>query len=169
MRNIWSRSRNGVSRFASFGEAGKGNRSPGWGYWKFDGDSIDCEGEFVFLEEDDKCPAEHKRLLEIWEKQQQHVIQNNERRKANLQAGTKLFPETPEKLSPETPEKAVDGRAPTDPGGALHSMVLLGGHKNGFLMLLNWWAGMPLVLVSPKFIAACGPFGVLSAFTAHRN
>jgi hypothetical protein len=44
-----------------------------------------------------------------------------------------------------------------------HSMMLLGAHKeviNGkdeyFYMMVNWYAGMPMIVVSAHFLQSCG-------------
>jgi hypothetical protein len=46
-----------------FSESGYGKPYRYVGYWKFDDISIDCEGELVSLDPNDKCPSERDRLF----------------------------------------------------------------------------------------------------------
>jgi hypothetical protein len=121
---------------AKFSESALDNTAPGLGYYKFDGASSDCVGEFVQFEEDQNEEKESTKLREIWEQQKSRVVEHNKKRRANLQQeGKNLFP------GPAS-EKKGDGGTPTDSANApmpgavrtegrtvRHSMVMLGGHK----------------------------------------
>ena len=138
------------------------------GYWKFDGVDIDVTGEFVPLELDDKSDSERAELLGIWKEQETRFREQKTSRENNLNQsfGT---PTTPHRLfnsgstARSTPlsSEAPDDRATTEE--TLHSMVMLGwcekldskGTKKRFIMMLNWWKNMPLVLVSPEYLQAC--------------
>ena len=87
-----------------------------------------------------------------------------------------MFPDASEaaKAQPESVSEVesarATGSADLTPGAVskvkipTHSMVMLGGYeeKNAkgeikhYFMLLNWWKGMPLVLVSARYLQACG-------------
>jgi len=130
------------------------------GYWLFDGDSKYCEGEFVAFGEregfDKVLREETERLKTIWDKQEKHAaIRDKDKKDPRAKI---FFPSTPR--NGKIKEKK-DADAPGSSG--LHSMVLLGGHTEmvyekpkSFLMLLNWWHEMPILVVSPNFLQDCG-------------
>jgi hypothetical protein len=147
-----------------FRKAASANNT-GMGYWRFDGASVDCPGEFVSMNADNMCGIEKQRLKKLWIAQQERASEQAKKRKEKLDdaypkelslgtpgagAGGSPSPRTPHSSSSSTP----------DNGGTLeHAMVMLGGwHDNEgdpYIMLLNSWKSMPLVLVSPAYLVAC--------------
>ena len=147
----------------------------GIGYWKFDGDNIDTQGEFVNLPEDEDCGTEKTRLLKLWNRQMEDIKAEKDFRKASLDS---LFPDSMFKNSVEeegNDEERLDQNSPgrndqaQDPK---HSMVLLGTvremsrrpsgygkeEERVFFVLLNSWGNMPCVLVSIEYLRACGAY-----------
>jgi hypothetical protein len=105
-------------------------------------------------------------LWEVWRVQQKHTRGQVEQRKDKM---NQTFPlqAVPIKLFSET--RRTDGSPsptprssspPDDVDTANHAMVMLGGwhdkQGNPYIMLLNSWKSMPLVLVSPGYLVACG-------------
>jgi hypothetical protein len=154
----------------------KGNM-PGQGYWKFDGTSVHCKGEFVHVGADDKCDSERGRLQKMWNEQHQCVVEQENTRSVKMDTlepllePSNLFASAGETSASTgddstttgtllSPPPAVDITAGERTG--MHSMVMLGSYEkeeNGttkrYFMLLNWWHAMPLVLVSTEYLIAC--------------
>jgi hypothetical protein len=126
---------------------------------------------FVELAPDDKSDSEHAALLGIWNKQKTRFRDQEASRKAKYDEtfstpNRRLFTSrsstadsTP--LSSESPASdAVDEKETTQ---KLHSVIILGwcekldkeGTTKKYIMMLNWWKNMPLVLVSPEYLQAC--------------
>jgi hypothetical protein len=133
-----------------------------YGYWRFDGDSVDTEGVFVHFEPDGLCNDEYARLGDLWKQQTEDATKRKEERRVKMEAAvpSRLFHEN--SVESNGPQPSVGG----DSG--IHSMVLLGTYKEDrkaqfsegteehiLFMLLNWWSHMPLVLVSPGYLTAC--------------
>ena len=135
-------------------------RRTGMGYWKFDGLSIDCEGEWVDIKPDKKCSSERVRLYKIWKKHEKEIKAVQSKRESGIRViGT---PTTPRKLFKSEQDSSNKPEA-DDVVHTSHAMVVLGGHMEKkligkpkyYFMLLNSWGGMPLVLVSADYLKAC--------------
>mmetsp|Transcript_11799 Transcript_11799/g.21252 ORF Transcript_11799/g.21252 Transcript_11799/m.21252 type:complete len:265 (+) Transcript_11799:3-797(+) len=145
-------------------------KSPG--YWKFDGDNIDTEGEFVKIQMTDELETYMKELQQKLARQQEEVKEEkrmvHERLKSyfgpDVSSGANIL------KAPSEKDKNPDEL--TNPNMIFHAMVLVGGltehvkvkdcsgkvklkPKEHFL-LVNSWRNMPLVLVSSDYLAACG-------------
>jgi hypothetical protein len=142
-----------------------GGKNSSLGYWKFDEVSVDCRGEFVSMNADNMCGIEKERLKKLWLAQQGRANEQAKKRKEKLDDAfpRKLFPGTPGagaggSPSPTTPHSSSSS-TPANGGTLEHAMVMLGGwyDKEGdpYIMLLNSWKSMPLVLVSPAYLIAC--------------
>lgn len=142
----------------------------GMGYWRFDAIDIDCEGEFVTVQEDDKCEAERARLHNHWQDQKTQAENKSKKRRefVALPSPTHLFSadDVDAKESAVVENELTRASATSIPPGAepepRHSMVMLGGYKvvendqpKHYFMLMNWWRGMPLVVVSADYLRAC--------------
>jgi hypothetical protein len=133
------------------------------GYWKFDGNSIDCEGVFVPLTGDDtQVQMEHTNLRQKWRDQQVKIEQS----KTRFHAATKLAIDqsthgTAERdgMAISSPVSKVDDQTPHT---TKHAMVMIGSclekvndSEKRLYLLLNWWKKMPLVLVSFEYLVSC--------------
>lgn len=136
----------------------------GIGYWKFDGIDVDCEGEFIKLNKDDEmCQSERVRLHKKWEEQKERAEKKFKKCKDYqvLPSPTHLkYPPGDDGAEKHAPNE--DDDPPGVDSGQKHSMVMLGGYKaeenaptKHYFMLMNWWRGMPLVLVSAGYLQAC--------------
>jgi hypothetical protein len=159
-----------------FSDASKRTDLPGMGYWKFDADNINCQGDFVELERDAACDDEHDRLYEIWKVQHQRATEAVKQRRATLDtAVSTLFAaadgagDNESSAADDQDQPAVSAPVSLQTGivtrpteAAAHAMVMLGGYtkeidgeKKSYMMLLNWWKSMPLILVSSQYLQAC--------------
>lgn len=137
-----------------------------YGYWKFDGDSIDCVGEFVTMEADGKIESERERLRGIWEQQLQRAEEAKKSNNDKMKEVIRLSPRSERNLKDtvtesEPPTASAESRGDPSSGGT-HAMVMLGVCKEEvndetkhFYVLWNWWPNMPLVLVSLEYLVAC--------------
>jgi hypothetical protein len=158
-----------------------------FGYWKFDGDSIDCEGEFVTMEEDGNGSTERERLRKMWEEQLHQMQETKQDHKTKMKDVIAMSPRNETKQDHKTKMKEVIAMSPRNDnefeddvaveeknasGASMaesesfsegkHAMVMLGfctevvaGEDKRFYVLWNWWATMPLVLVSFEYLVAC--------------
>jgi hypothetical protein len=134
------------------------------GYWKYIGESCDTKGVFVYLQKNHGFEEHRERLNTLWNQQVEAASQHRQEQRANLD----LF--LPQNLfQDEAPRPKPEQTPPTPGSGSYHGMVLLGTKKvqqwdyklnrmkeDYHFMLLNWWEGMPLVLVSRDYLVACG-------------
>jgi hypothetical protein len=85
-----------VSQFSvckNFREKSKPEHKPQtFGYLLFDGDSIDCEGEFVPMEEDGNVSTERVRFLKMWEKQLQEMKETKQGHKTHMKEAITMSP-----------------------------------------------------------------------------
>lgn len=126
------------------------------GYWKFEGNSCDCEGEFVELVSTDMKADQNikKQLNDALEKERQAIKECKEAHKTKL-SNSMGEPSTP------TPRKQHKNAEVREASGAIHAMVLLAvikreNARDDLYVLLNSWKQLPLVVVSPQYMAACG-------------
>eukprot|EP00978_Attheya_sp_CCMP212_P016519 scaffold43346_cov33-Attheya_sp.AAC.2 len=140
-----------------------------FGYWRFDGDSIDCKGEFVTMEEDVNVSTERARLEKVWNEQLDVMTKNKLDHKEKMKEVIANSPCNDNKLEDNiTVERdnasgasMAESELSSEEEGK-HAMVMLGvctevvadGAKR-FYVLWNWWATMPLVLVSFEYLVAC--------------
>ena len=128
-------------------------KKDGLGYWKFDALDIDCVGEWVSLQPETKKIEELKRMREQWnDRWTKNRNAQDERMKGRV-----LFKS--ESKSDEVGTQPNTSRNQNGDEQCTHAMVVLGGYKDKnkfFFFLLNWWAKMPLVLVSADYLKACG-------------
>jgi hypothetical protein len=139
-----------------------------FGYWRFDGDSIDCEGEFVTMEEDGIVSTERDRLHKVWEEQLHQMKERKQDHKTKMKEVIAMSPCDDNKFEADV---AVEKNNAS--GGSMaesessseegkHAMVMVGvctevvaNEDKRFYVLWNWWATMPLVLVSFEYLVAC--------------
>jgi hypothetical protein len=140
-----------------------------FGYWRFDGDSIDCEGEFVTMEKDGNVSTEHDRLLKMWKEQLSKMEGGEKGFRAKMK---EVIDMSPRKDNNREDDVAVErnnvsgasvaeSESSSDSEGK-HAMVMLGActelvanTDKRFYVLWNWWETMPLVLVSFEYLVAC--------------
>jgi hypothetical protein len=67
-------------------------KSPGLGYWRFDGVTRDCDAKFITFEKDAKYQEEYERLGEIWKEQHDRAIQQNTTKSSKMKAARVLSP-----------------------------------------------------------------------------
>jgi hypothetical protein len=138
-----------------------GPKKTGMGYWKFDAVSVDCKGEFVSMNANNMCESEKRRLREIWSLRKKAVSDSSNQRQKKLPKN--LFPGSPGTGAGSPSHTPRSSSSSTRNEHELqHAMVMLGGYQDDgkddtpYIMLLNSWENMPLVLVSPEYLAACG-------------
>jgi hypothetical protein len=139
----------------------------GFGYWKFDGDSVNCVGEFVefdVIREDEFKSELANEYRNDWENQVENI---KDKRKSSIERMQEIL-----KLSPrdDNGEDDIDGEnsknrttSHTNSNSqvhGLHAMLLLGSftepEKGKTLYVMwNWWERMPLVAVSLEYMIAC--------------
>jgi hypothetical protein len=137
------------------------------GYWKFDGNTIDCEGVFVVLDGDDPMVAERVRLEKEWNEQRSEMQTT---RKVCNAAMTKVIEHSPrndldQNIGVNDDATGISsGPTGSDQsrGPSAHAMVMIGscteitgGEAKQYYMLWNWWQKMPLILVSFDYLVAC--------------
>ena len=137
-----------------------------YGYWKFDGNSIDCEGEFVTMDADDRVLTERARLGEMWDEQLERMKTAMQSNKNKMKEVLDMSPRSADDIDDEKDDDddssgTSSTESESDSEGK-HAMVMLGcfteevaGEEKRFYMLWNWWACMPLVLVSFEYLVAC--------------
>ena len=138
---------------------GQGKEIEENGYWKFDGNSVDCKGEFVTMAADDKATAESERLRTMWDEQLQ---QAKDAKKSNNRKMNEVIDDVSPRTDDAKDSSETNSTEPESDSEGKHAMVMLGfvteeidGKKKRFYMLWNWWASMPLVLVSFEYLVAC--------------
>jgi hypothetical protein len=143
------------------------NMSETFGYWAFDGDSIDCEGEFVTMEQDGNVSTECERLRKMWKEQLHQIKETKQDHKTKMKEVIAMSPRNDNKFEDDVAEQknnasgASMAKSESSSEGK-HAMVMLGfctegvaGEDKRFYVLWNWWATMPLVLVSFEYLVAC--------------
>jgi hypothetical protein len=141
-------------------EAKKPTQS-GIGYWKFDGDDVNTEGEFIHLTDDTNIVAsESERLRELWDQQKQDAKVRNEGRKDKMEniLPLKLFGDGNTTCGTKQAGEGNIMSPDPAPSSGQHAMVLLGTFVQGediYFMLLNSWKSMPLILVSLGYLRTC--------------
>ena len=142
----------------NFIEESENNLEPNnFGFWKFDGNSIDCEGEFIRMDPDDNLESERERLSEIYSENIQRMkslrAEYNGKMNELLNLSARDLDGGSQDAGNSVPQE------PTISSSGTHAMVLLGMHtdSNGkeFYMLLNWCKSKPLILVSFEYMIAC--------------
>jgi hypothetical protein len=145
----------------------KNNAVQQCGYWKFDGNTIDCEGEYVVLDDDDQMGADRVRLEQEWNEQRSKMQTTKNDCDAAM---TKVIEHSPrydldQNIWFNDDAKGISS-APTGSdqsrGPSTHAMVMIGscsefndGEAKQYYMLWNWWQKMPLILVSFDYLVAC--------------
>jgi hypothetical protein len=76
-----------VSKKMVEGAAKSNHKSPGLGYWKFDGDTRDFDDEFITVERDVKDQEECERWGKIWKVQRDRTMEQNKTRTIKLKGG----------------------------------------------------------------------------------
>jgi hypothetical protein len=107
----------------------------------------------------------HDLPLQLWLVHRERASDQVKQRKKKLDRAFRkeLFPVTPGTGAggSPSPTPCSSSSSTPDDGVALdHAMVMLGGwydeKGDPYIMLLNSWKSMPLVLVSPDYLVACG-------------
>ena len=133
------------------------------GYWLFEGESIDDEGIFVPIEDNEVQKDELKgmwdnQLLQIRKKKMEHKNTLENISKYSHTKKSKNSKEDEKEIS-ATEDIENPNESCTQPVDGTHAMVMLGFHTNNegkrLYVLWNWWANMPLVLVSWEYLIAC--------------
>lgn len=153
-----------VSEFCTHDEFKVCSKKPEtrYGYWKFEGNSIDCEGQFVPIEADSKIESERQRLRGIWQDQLQDAKDAKKRNNVKAADVLKASPRNDQNHSTDRAEEATESKESNDhvqPSGGTHAMVMLGTCKDDdgktFYVVWNWWVNMTLIMMSFEYLIAC--------------
>jgi hypothetical protein len=159
-----------VTRFHTNSEFKKaaGIEPEGPGYVVFDGASIDTVGKFVPL--DEVSPAKREELKTTWDKQVRLIAQQTKQHKENMKEFILQSPRGNHKIERQkeaTVQNSKDESKLDSDAHGTHAMVMIGYLETGrwltfkrrqqkrLYVLWNWWAKMPLVLVSFDYLVAC--------------
>ena len=129
------------------------------GYWKFDGPTNDCEGQYVEVESVENDQTMREICKTKWEAELNAVtsrgIDDTNEEDEEVGDPNKTTDEEDESNDPQSNES---GSKPSKKHGR-HAMVLLGSMKDEqgktLFVLLNSWPGMPLAVVSYDYMVAC--------------
>jgi hypothetical protein len=147
------------------------------GYWKFDGNTVDCEGTFIELQPDCDDGIMYEKLRDEWQVQREAVALAKRNCNATMKEAIAASPrnhlslrralladDDDDVMVAESipPAVTVTGSNQSQDNGT-HAMVMIGsrtetsanGMQKRFYMLWNWWSQMPLVLVSMDYLNAC--------------
>jgi hypothetical protein len=132
-----------------------------FGYWEFDGDSIDCEGVFVTMEDDGDVSTERERLRKMWEEQLDQMQETNQDHRTNMKEVIAMSPRNGNGAVKKNNASGASTAESESSSAGKHAMVMLGfytkvvaGEDKRLYVLWNWWATMPLVLVSFEYLVA---------------
>jgi hypothetical protein len=95
-----------------------------FGYWRFDGDSIDCEGEFVTMEEDENVSTERERLHKVWEEQLPQMKETKQLHKTRMKEAIAMSPRNDNTyLETTSQSRKITRRGPAWPNPSLPPTV----------------------------------------------